>query len=109
MDSPDVTVTHGDSEGPFPGNTAGQRWPNAAMLAPVPRTKSWDISLDCHMGKYRGVIRSKIGFLESVTFQSHARMLSSEVAQSLKSYGHFSGLGVGVGIALSHRHFGFFV
>ena len=34
---------------------------------------------------------SKIVFLESVTFQFHARMLSSEVAQSLKSYGHFSG------------------
>ena len=47
-----------------------------------------------------------IFFLESVTFQSHARMLSSEVAQSLKSYGHFSDLGVG--IALSHRHVGFF-
>ena len=33
---------------------------------------------------------SKIVFLESVTFQFHARMLSSEVAQSLKNYGHFS-------------------
>ena len=31
-------------------------------------------------------------FLESVTFQFHARMLSSEIAQSLKSYGHFSDL-----------------
>ena len=53
------------------------------------------------------IIRSKIVFLESVTFQLHARMLSSEVAQSLKSYGHFSVLGVG--IALSHRHVEFFV
>ena len=35
-------------------------------------------------------------FLESVTFQLHARMLSSEVAQSSKSYGHFSDLGVGI-------------
>ena len=33
-------------------------------------------------------------------------MLSSEVTQSLKSYGHFSDLGVG--IALGHRHVGFF-
>ena len=33
-------------------------------------------------------------------------MLSSEVAQSLKSYGHFSDLGVG--IALSRRHVEFF-
>ena len=33
-------------------------------------------------------------FLESVTFQFHARMRSSEVAQSLKSYGHFSDHGV---------------
>ena len=49
---------------------------------------------------------SKIVFLESVTFLFHARMLSSEVAQSLKSYGHLSDLGVG--IALSHRHVGFF-
>ena len=63
-----------------------------------PRTTSCDISLDCHIGKYRGVIRS---ILESVTFQFHARMLSSEVEQSL-SYGHFSE--IGVGIALSHRH-----
>ena len=59
------------------------------------RTKSWDISFDFHIGKYRGVIRSKLFFSESVTFQFHARMLSSEVAQSLKSYGHFSDLGVG--------------
>ena len=38
----------------------------------------------------------------------HARMLSSEseIAQSLKSYGHFSDLVVA--IALSQRHFGFF-
>ena len=34
-------------------------------------------------------------------------MLSSEVEQSLKSYVHFSDLGVG--IALSHRHVGFFM
>ena len=33
--------------------------------------------------------RMKIGFLESVTFQLHARVLSSEVARSLKSYGYF--------------------
>ena len=44
-------------------------------------------------GKYRGIIRSKIVFLESVTFQFHARMLSSEVAQSLKSYDFFRTLG----------------
>ena len=37
----------------------------------------------------------------------HAQLRgSSEVAQSLKSYGHFSDLGVG--IALSHRHVEFF-
>ena len=41
-------------------------------------------------------------FLESVTFQFHARMLISEVAQSLKRYGYFSDLEVE--IALSHRH-----
>ena len=97
-----------------PADVASKRHP--PQLAPVasatdwPHTKSWDISLDCHIGKYRGVIRSKIVFLESVTFQFHACMLSSEseVAQSLliKSYGHFSDLGVG--IALSHRHVGFF-
>ena len=56
--------------------------------------------------KISGIIRSKIVFLESVTFQFHARMLSSEVAQSLKCYGHF--LDLGVEIALSHRHVGFF-
>ena len=37
--------------------------------------------------KYRGVIRSKLGFLESVTFQSHARMLSSEVAKLWTFFG----------------------
>ena len=43
-----------------------------------------------------GIIRSKIVFfIESVTFQLHARMLSPQPAQSLKSLnGHFSGLGV---------------
>ena len=45
-------------------------------------------------------------FLESVTFQFHARMRSSEVAQSLKSYGHFSDHGVET--ALSHCHDAFF-
>ena len=30
-----------------------------------PRTKSWDISLDCHNGKFWGVIRSKIVFFIS--------------------------------------------
>ena len=41
-------------------------------------------------------------FLQSVTFQFHARMRSSEVAQSLKRYGHFSDHGV------SHCHDAFF-
>ena len=40
----------------------------------------------------------KNSFLESVTFQFHARMLNSEDAQSLKSYGHFSDLGVGIAL-----------
>ena len=58
-------------------------------LAPLvkqdwPRTTSRDISLDCHIWIYRGIIMSKIVFLESVTFQLYARMLSSEVTQSLK-------------------------
>ena len=52
------------------------------------------------------IIRSKISFLESVTLQLHAGMLGSEVAQSLKSYGNFSDLGVE--IALSHRLVEFF-
>ena len=34
-----------------------------------------------YIGKYRGVIRSKKLFSESVTFYFHARMLSSQVAQ----------------------------
>ena len=54
----------------------------------------------------QGIIRSKIFFLESETIQLNARMLSSEVAQSLNSYGHFSELGVE--IALSHPHVEFF-
>ena len=41
-------------------------------------------------------------FLESVPFQLHARMLISYSAESIKSYEHFSDLGVD--IALSHRH-----
>ena len=45
-------------------------------------------------------------FLESVTFQFHARMCSSEVAQSIKSYGHLSDHGVET--ALSHCHDAFF-
>ena len=55
--------------------------------------------------KISGIIRS-IFFLESVTFQFHARMRSSEVAQSLKSYRHFSDHGVET--ALSHCHDAFF-
>ena len=50
--------------------------------------------------------KTSVFFLESVTFQLHARMLSSKVALALKNYRHFSDLGVG--IALSHRHVGFF-
>ena len=98
-----------------PADVVSKRHP--PQLAPVvsatdwPHTKSWDIYLDCHIGKYRGVLRSKIVFLESVTFQFHACMLSleSEVAQSLliKSYGQKVS-DLSVGIALSHRHVGFF-
>ena len=40
--------------------------------------------------------------LESVIFQLHDRMLSDCSKQALKSYGHFSDLGVE--IALSHRN-----
>ena len=48
-----------------PADVVSKRHP--PQLAPVsatdwPHTKSWDISLDCHIGKYRGVIRSKIVF-----------------------------------------------
>ena len=84
-------------------------------LAPVAETgfsnrltayKIVDISLDFHIEIYRGVIRSKIAFLESVTFQFHARMLSSEVAQSLKSYGDFSDLRDGVPLSRKGRHAG---
>ena len=46
---------------------------------------------------YRKISRSIKVFLESVTFQFHSRMLISEVAQPLKSYGHFSNLGLGSG------------
>ena len=42
------------------------------------------------------IIMAEIVFLESLAFQFHARMLSSKVAQSLKSYRHFSDLGVGI-------------
>ena len=41
---------------------------------------------------HRGIIRSKIVFLESVTFQSHARMLSSQVAQVNKKLWTLFGL-----------------
>ena len=51
------------------------------------------------------IISENIGE-KSVKFHFHARMLSSEIAQPLKSYGHFSDLGVE--IALSHRHVRFF-
>ena len=56
-----------------------------------------NISVPCPHAQLKG---------RTVTFQFHARMLSSKVAQSLKSYGDFSDLGVG--IAISHRHVGFF-
>ena len=56
--------------------------------------------------KISGHNQVKNSFLESETFQFHARMLSSEVAQSLKNYGLFSDLVVG--IVLSHRHVGFY-
>ena len=52
--------------------------------------------MDCHISKYRKY------FLEFVLFQFHARMRSSEVAQSLKSYGHLSDHGIET--ALSHCH-----
>ena len=77
------------------------------LLAPVARLtayKTWDISLDCQKISLNHQIDNS--FLESVAFQFHTLMLSSEVAQSFKSYGHFSDLKVG--IALSHRHVGFF-
>ena len=52
------------------------------------------------------IISQKYIFLESVTFQFHARMLSSQLVKSLISYGHLSDLEVE--IALDHRHVEFF-
>ena len=84
------------------------------MLAPVAETGfSHKLTAYKIVGHFFGLSYRKISgsnqvknrFLESVTFQFHVRMLSSVVAQSLKSYEHFSDLGVG--IALSHRHVGF--
>ena len=87
-----------------------------AVVAPVAETGfSHRLSVYKFVGHFFGLSYRKISgnnrvknsfFLESVTFQLHAHMLSSEIAQSLKSYGHFSD--PGVGIALSHRHVGFF-
>ena len=64
--------------------------------------KSWDISVDGHIWEVS--MNKQVGnrFLESVTFQFHARMLSSEVAQSLKSYEHFSDLGVEIALNLRY-------
>ena len=71
----------------------GNRTPNSGVKGSganhYPRTKAWDISLNCHIGKYGGIIRLKIVFLESVTFQLHARMLSSVALKSLQSYDIF--------------------
>ena len=86
-----------------------------STLAPVAETgfshrltaqKSLNISLEVINRTSGRIIRSKIVFLESMTFQVYARMLSSKVAQSLKCYGYISDRGVR--IALSHRHVGFF-
>ena len=106
----DPSIRTSREEGSQPASShrilAPVQWVKQVSATDWPHTKSWDISLDCHIWIYRGIIRSKIVFLESVTFQLHARMLSSEVAQLFKSYGHFSDLGVE--IALSHRHVEFF-
>ena len=84
------------------------------LIAPVAETGfSHRLPAQKIVGHFFGLSYRKSGsnqvkniFLESVTFKFHTRMLSSEVALSLKSYGHFSD--PGVGIALSHRHVGFF-
>ena len=86
-----MTVNFGrDKKRPSQGSSFFAAWIPIRALAPVAETdfshrltayKIMDISLDCHIRKYLGVIRSKIVFLESVTFKFHARMLSSEVAQ----------------------------
>ena len=57
--------------------------------------------MDCHILKY--MINNQVEniFLESVTFQFHARMRSSEVAQSLKV------MDISL-TALSHYHDAFF-
>ena len=87
-------------------------WPD---LAPVPETGfSHRLTAYKIVGYFSGLSYRKISgsnqvkniFLESAIFQFHARMLSSEVAHSLKGYGHFSVFVVR--IALSHRHVGFF-
>ena len=54
-----------------------------------PRTKSWDISLDCHIGKYRGVIRSKIVFFRISNISApcpHAQLRSRTVIQKLWTF-----------------------
>ena len=100
--------------------TSAKRWSNIVQMfcvywvAPVAETGfSHGFTAYKIVGHFFGLSYRKMSgsnqvkknfFLESVTFQFHARMLSSEVAQSIKSYGHLLDLG----IALSHRHVGFF-
>ena len=53
----------------------------------LPRTKLWDISFDCR--KILGSNQVKNSFLESVIFQFHACMLSSEIAVIKKLWTSF--------------------
>ena len=93
-----------------------RRWPNVglmlgqrlmlAWIGPVP-TPVAGTGLGHRLTPYKIVVhffvrsylslppdnQVKIFFLQTVTFQLHTRMLSSQVAQSLKSYGHFFSLG----------------
>ena len=82
------------------------QWLKEVSATDWPRTKSRDISLDCHIRIYCGVIRLKIFFLESVTFQFHARNAQLTGRTVIKKFGHFSDLGDE--ISLSHRHVDFF-
>ena len=71
-----------------------------------PRTKSWDISLDGHKKNFRSNNQVENSFFWIINISVTYPQAQLKGRTVTKSYGHFSDLGVE--IALSQRHVGFF-
>ena len=90
-----IKLTPHDKGQMIPQHVVSCASPSGTLFQPkIDRVQNRGTFLRTVIYQYSGNNQVENSFLELVTFQFHARMLNSDVAQSVKSYGHFRTLGL---------------